>query len=178
MENSNKFIYLIYNCIFMDKVVPIRMTDALVREIDSMVEKRLFRNRNEVIREGIRSIIKEYHSDMANRKLIAHIVANYLVLSYKDFIQTIILFGSVAQGTDDIESDIDLLVLTQTKISYNQKLELTDKIVKLLQKLDYVISLQFQTYDEFIEGVKANFDFETSLFHQGKVLAGTVPNSI
>jgi len=161
----------------MDNIVPIRITKALVKEIDALVDKGLFRNRNEVIREGIRSIIEKYHRKVANRRLIANIIANYLTLTYEDLIQSIILFGSVAQGTDDVESDIDLLILTRTKLSYNQKIELTDRVVNLLQKLDYVISLQFQPFDDFMEGVGANFEFETNVLHQGEILAGNIPNS-
>jgi len=162
----------------MDTIVPIRISNAIVKGIDSMVEKGLFRNRNEVIREGIRSIIGQYCTDNANRKVIASVIANYLVFTYKNLIQAIILFGSVAEGTDNEDSDIDLLVLTRIKLSYDQKFELTDKIVNLLQKLNYITSLQFQPYKEFLERVQANFEFESSVLHQGKILVGTISNSI
>ncbi len=38
-----------------------------------------------------------------------------------DFVQEIVLFGSAARGTADVESDIDLLVLTKYALPYQQR---------------------------------------------------------
>jgi len=159
----------------MDKIIPIRINKALAQKIDQLVAQGLFRNRNEGIREGIRLLIKGHPNELSNKRLIAIIVSNFLITTHPEFIQAVILFGSVASGTDHEESDIDLLILTNIESSYQQEIDITKETLLLLQKLDYIVSLHFQTINSFLQGVKDQFTFEINLLKYGKTLAGTIP---
>ncbi len=44
----------------MDKIIPLRLDNYLIQEIDSLIQKGLYRNRNEGIREAIRMLINSY----------------------------------------------------------------------------------------------------------------------
>jgi len=161
-----------------DKNIPLRVNIELTKKIDELIKKGIFRNRNEGIREGIRQLIKKYDSQMdanLNKEQLAQVIANYLQLYYPEELETIILFGSVAKGTDSENSDIDILVLTRNKYSYSQKLHIINQIVHLTQSLDYIISLQFETTQKYLECVKKNFTFESNVAKEGKVLAGNMP---
>ena len=46
-----------------------------------------------------------------NKKQIAKEFANEVTKMFRDEIDGIILFGSVARGEDDVESDIDILII-------------------------------------------------------------------
>jgi predicted nucleotidyltransferase len=46
-----------------------------------------------------------------NKKQIAKEFANEVTKMFRDEIDEIILFGSVARGEDDVESDIDILII-------------------------------------------------------------------
>lgn len=162
----------------VDKNIPLRVNNELTKKIDKLVKKGIFRNRNEGIREGIRQLIKKYDSQKESnikKAQIAQIIANYLQLYYSEELEAIILFGSVAKGTDSEDSDIDILVLTRNKYSYTQKLHIINKIVHLTQGLDYIISLQFEATQKYLERIKEKFTFESNVAKEGKVLGGIIP---
>lgn len=48
-----------------------------------------------------------------------------------DFVEEIVLFGSVARGEADDESDIDLLVLTGRPVSYKERHQITAVITDI-----------------------------------------------
>ena len=73
-----------------------------------------------------------------------------LVHIFKDSIVRIILYGSVARGTQTEESDVDIAVLvtTYTKEMHNQ---MTDLVVDLELEYDQVLSVLLIDYDKFTE---------------------------
>ena len=84
----------------MDKIIPLRLDNYLIQEIDSLIQKGLYRNRNEGIREAIQMLINSYGSSCNGNKLLkAEMIANFLTMNFSKEIQSIILFGSVASGT-------------------------------------------------------------------------------
>jgi len=162
----------------VDKNIPLRVNNELTKKIDELIKKGIFRNRNEGIREGIRQLIKKYDSQKESnlkKAQLAQIIANYLKLYYSDDLEAIILFGSVAKGTDREDSDIDILVLTRIKYSYTQKLHIINKIVHLTQGVGYIISLQFETTKKYLERIKEKFTFESNVAKEGKLLGGIIP---
>lgn len=162
----------------VDKNIPLRVNNELTNKIDELIKKGLFRNRNEGIREGIRQLIKKYDSQKESnlkKTQLAQIIANYLEMHYSEDIEAIILFGSVAKGTDSEDSDIDILVLTRKKYSYTERLHIINQIVNLTQGLGYIISLQFETTQYYLERIKEKFTFESNVAKEGKILRGIVP---
>ena len=165
----------------VDKNIPPRVNNELTDKIDELIKRGIFRNRNEGIREGIRQLIKKYDSqkDSTFKKAqLAQIIANYLELHYSEDLETIILFGSVAKGTDSEDSDTDILVLTRNKYSYTQKLHIVNQIVHLTHGLGYTISLQFETTQKYLERIKENFTFESNVAKDGKVLRRIIPSHV
>lgn len=162
----------------VDKNIPLRVNNELTNKIDDLIKKGIFRNRNEGIREGIRQLIQKYDSQKDSnlkKTQLAQIIANYLKLYYTEDLEAIILFGSVAKGTDSENSDIDILVLTRKKYSYSQKLHIINQIVHLTQGVDYIISLQFETSQRYLERIKGNYSFESNVSKEGKLLGGNIP---
>ncbi len=47
------------------------------------------------------------------------------------FVESILLYGSVARGEADDESDIDLLVLTSRKLSRPERHQITDQVYEV-----------------------------------------------
>jgi predicted nucleotidyltransferase len=163
----------------MDKIIPLRVDQTLVDGIELLVTNGIFRNRNEGIRAGIRNLLNQYNAMPQKMNfLLAKIVANHLFRVFSSIIQAIILFGSVARGTDTSESDIDLLLLTTCKVSYTEQADFYDAIRNILQGIQYDVSLHFQETGNFLEGLRRSFSFETDIAYVGKVLQGAVPPEI
>lgn len=55
-------------------------------------------------------------------------------------VEEVILFGSKARGTDDPESDIDLLILTSYSLSWQERDQLVSALFKIELEHDVVIS--------------------------------------
>ncbi len=163
----------------MDKIIPLRVDQALVDGIEALVTNGLFRNRNESIREGIRILLNQYNAlPQKINLMMAKIVANHLFRTFSSIIRAILLYGSVARGTDTSESDIDLLLLTTRNVPYSEQTDFYAAIGDLFQGIDYDISLHFQETGKFIEGFSKGFSFETKIVRDGKLLQGEVPQEI
>lgn len=69
---------------------------------------------------------------------------------FHDSISSIILYGSVARGTQTSESDVDIAVIVNgyTKIMYDT---MTDFVVDLELKYNKVLSVLLIDYDKFKE---------------------------
>ncbi len=70
-------------------------------------------------------------------------------------VEKIILYGSKATGTDDEESDIDLLVLTSRELSWSKRNAITDALFDIQLKYDVVISTLVVPNREWSEGIYA-----------------------
>ena len=55
-------------------------------------------------------------------------------------VERVVLFGSKARGTDNAESDIDLLVLTTRPVGWRERDQITDALFDIQLELDVVIS--------------------------------------
>ena len=73
-----------------------------------------------------------------------------LVRIFEDSITSIILYGSVARGTQTEESDIDIAVLVR---SYTKEMheQMTDLVVDLELEYDKVLSVLLIDHDKFAE---------------------------
>jgi predicted nucleotidyltransferase len=64
----------------------------------------------------------------------------------------VILFGSKARGDDDEESDIDLLILTSKRVSWDERKAINDALFDIELAHDVVISTLIATDAEWNEG--------------------------
>lgn len=73
-----------------------------------------------------------------------------LVDIFQENVVTIILYGSVARGTQTQESDIDIAVIVK---SYTKDMHerMTDFVVDLELECDKVLSVLLIDYDKFVE---------------------------
>jgi uncharacterized protein len=68
-------------------------------------------------------------------------------------VDRVVLYGSKARGTDDPESDVDLLVLTSRKLSWRDEHELIDAVFDLQLEHDVVLSLLVLPTAEWDDGI-------------------------
>jgi predicted nucleotidyltransferase len=68
-------------------------------------------------------------------------------------VEQVILYGSKARGTDDAESDIDLLVLTREPMSWRQQREVIAALHPLELEYDVVLSPLVVSRQEWEEGI-------------------------
>ena len=80
---------------------------------------------------------------------------------------TIILFGSYVKGTDNVTSDIDLLIVKDTDIPrYYRGIE----VLEALSRYPIRFDLLFYTNDEVKAGLAREFSFIHSIVGKGKYI--------
>ena len=67
-------------------------------------------------------------------------------------VELIVLYGSKARGTDDAESDIDLLVLTKRELTWRERNAITDALYDIQLTHGVVISTLVVPAREWSEG--------------------------
>ena len=92
-------------------------------------------------------------------------LANYLKQVYPD--SSIVLYGSCARGEDDLQSDIDLLVISRKK----EKAELA----KFEKQLERKITLLMYTPQDWEEKTRSDRAFYERILTDGIVLQGSLP---
>ncbi|MGP1385382.1 MAG: nucleotidyltransferase domain-containing protein [Thainema sp.] len=74
-------------------------------------------------------------------------------LLYQNFpVQQVILYGSKVTGKATQESDIDLLVLTQRSLTWQERDAITDALFDLELAYDVVLSTLIVSYAEWMSG--------------------------
>jgi predicted nucleotidyltransferase len=72
---------------------------------------------------------------------------------YNQFpVEQVILYGSKATGTDDAESDIDLLVLTSRDLTWRERDQIIDALFDLQLELKVVLSPLIVSTHEWSQG--------------------------
>ena len=82
-----------------------------------------------------------------------HRVLNELVLAileiYGSYVVSVILYGSVARGTDTTESDVDIALILKSGVTKEMYNLLVDRVVDLELEYDEVLSVLKIDADEF-----------------------------
>jgi len=100
----------------------------------------------------------------ADRKEIAKGFADDILKIFGDKIQNIILFGSVARGESNEESDIDILVIT-TEEDFRIRRELIGMAFRMLLKTHNDISVKMLSKRDF--DAAANISFIRNIWSEG-----------
>lgn len=82
-------------------------------------------------------------------------------------VERIVLFGSKARGTDDEESDIDLLVLTGRRLDWKERCAITDALFDLQLAYEVVISTLVVAAEEWDRGVYRVLPIHDEIEEQG-----------
>lgn len=84
-----------------------------------------------------------------------YMITNELVKGFKDIFNdrlvSIILYGSVARGTDTVESDIDIAIILKDAKSQSVQDKIVEFTLDLDLKYDKVFSVIDIDYDEFLK---------------------------
>lgn len=83
-----------------------------------------------------------------NHQMLDELVAGLRSILSAQMVR-IVLYGSVARGTADVDSDIDVAVFVNNRLTSEQQDQLSDLVVDLNLKYDRVISvvdIEQQTY--------------------------------
>ena len=85
---------------------------------------------------------------MENEKIFQQLIPE-IVEIYGDLLVSVILYGSVARGTQTDESDIDIAVMLRSKENSYMKEKMTDIIVDLELEYNKVLSILRIDYEKF-----------------------------
>lgn len=157
----------------MSIVIPARIERGLMRKLEELVKTGYYVSRSDVVRDALRELLAKYESLSTNvvYKAYAKVVALILARFFGGKISDIILYGSVARGNADEESDIDLLILTP-----DDPFQLMFEIVSFLYPIELELGVLFSinTYrnEDFAQAVKSGFLFEKEVSEKGISLLG------
>ena len=85
---------------------------------------------------------------MENGRIFQQLIPE-IVEIYGDLLVSVILYGSVARGTQTEESDIDIAVMLRSKENDDMKERMTDIIVDLELEYNKVLSVLRIDYEKF-----------------------------
>ena len=85
---------------------------------------------------------------MENGRIFQQLIPK-IVDIYGDLLVSVILYGSVARGTQTDESDIDMAVILRSKENGDMKERMTDIIVDLELEYNKVLSVLRIDYEKF-----------------------------
>ncbi len=101
----------------------------------------------------------------------AVLFADGLMEDYSDQIDSVILFGIVARGTADSNSDIDILVLIPDKVTKSElKPKIVDRARNSESEADIVPIVEY--ISDFRENYVSDDRFPSSVVRDGKALKG------
>jgi len=93
------------------------------------------------------------------------------LLKLKFPIEKAILFGSKARGSDDQYSDIDLLLICSSPLSWKDERDVINTLFDIGLKYDVIFSPLFVTTDEWSGGVFTSFPIYREIMRDGAFIA-------
>lgn len=158
----------------MSAVVPVRVPRDLAQKINELVNAGLYSSRSDLIREAIRRLIAS-ESALTQKTRIGRAVATLastMIAWNEKSVTDVILFGSTAREEATMESDIDLLILTENAEPWIVRQRLYDLIYPIIPALGVDISLIVINKNDFIRMAKDKEPFALSITSEGIQLQG------
>ena len=84
-------------------------------------------------------------------------------------VEQLVLFGSKARGDDDPESDIDLLVLTNNRLTWQERDMITSALFDLQLELEVVISTLVVPEEEWNQGLYQVLPIRSEIERDGAI---------
>jgi predicted nucleotidyltransferase len=84
-------------------------------------------------------------------------------------VEQVVLFGSKSRGDDDVESDIDLLVLTTRPLSHPEQHAISDALFPLQLEHDVVLSPLIVAAEEWRSGIISVMPIRDEVEEQGAI---------
>jgi len=158
----------------MSVAIPVRVPKEMAEKIKQLVDKGLYPNRSSLIREAVRRLVAS-EGVVAQKGALEKVAATLVsvIISWnEDAVTDVILFGSVARGKPNEESDVDLLILVENKESWKVRQRLYDLIYPIIPVLGVDISLIVMEKKHFISMVRTGDPFALSVIKEGIQLHG------
>lgn len=167
------------------KVVPVKLSDSLTEALDALVKEGIYNSRNEALRDGVRHLIAEGKLKKDDEgmmlevefRAIARVVAAMLLHRYRRIISRIILFGSVAKGRVNEESDIDLLVVVRDGDRYVWRRKFIEEVTPITYELGRYVSIKTFAEEEFKNLTERESPFVREVLTHGVLLYGVEESS-
>lgn len=167
------------------KVVPVKLSDSLTDALDALVKEGIYNSRNEALRDGVRLLIdkrklkksKEGMMLEAEFRAIARVVAAMLLHRYRRIISRIILFGSVAKGRVNEESDIDLLVVVRDGDRFVWRRKFIEEAMPITYELGRYVSIKTFAEEEFKKLIERESPFVKEVLRHGVSIYGVEESS-
>ena len=101
----------------------------------------------------VQSIMKTINDIVLSDQDRAAIQEAVAVVRSRFPVERVVLYGSKANGTDTPESDIDLLLITRSRLSWRERDAITEALFDIQLKHEVVISTLVVSYEEWVEGL-------------------------
>jgi predicted nucleotidyltransferase len=85
-------------------------------------------------------------------------------------VRRVVLFGSKARGDSDADSDIDLLVLTERKLTWQERDAVTSALFELQLRMDVVLSTLVLSMEEWNGGFYQVLPIRGEIERDGAIL--------
>jgi predicted nucleotidyltransferase len=139
------------------------MNQSEITRLDHLVEKGKFRNRNDGIRFALRTLLDNIDDPIIiQARLIAEITAKIIKNYFNSRVFSVILYGSVAREEMTQDSDIDIAIIIDKQPSYNERIELLEKIDQIMPEWSSTLSLQYYSINSYKKNalIKGTIEYE------------------
>lgn len=167
-------INLYYSIKYMNNAIPTKLDKVIIEHIDRLVSEGFYVSRSEAIRDAVRNLIAERYITISRfLRAMAEIAGEIIIEKFSPIVTDVILFGSVATGKADIESDIDLLVLIESKTEAGEmEIKTHEAIYPLSLAASIVFSAIVVHKDQFLNWLKEGSQFALEIVKKGVQIKG------
>lgn len=130
-------------------------------------------NRSSRYDDAVESILGVEIRDMRRQaERFAYDLFNHTDEEFQSKLFSVVLYGSVARGTADSNSDIDVLILVNKTEDKDNVMNKALEIAKKRSDSDNEIVPMVETTEEFYDNWHSSTRFETNVEREGKILEG------
>lgn len=163
----------------MNIAIPTKLDKKLLRQLDRLVQSGLYNSRSEAIRDGIRKVVAEsYLSLQKFHGVLAEMASETIMERFGDSVTDVILYGSVAKGKSNPDSDIDLLVLTEKNGLRKVEKEIISALESISLASDVIIMPLVMTRKMFSELLRSGYTFAKEVVEHGIQLHGCLMDEV
>ncbi len=167
------------------KVVPVKLSDSLTEALDALVKEGIYNSRNEALRDGVRLLVDKRKLGRVDEKMrlevelraVARVVAAMLLRKYRQVITMILLFGSVAKGSANEESDIDLLVVVRGGDRFVWRRKFIEEVMPIAYEFGRYVSIKIFAEEEFKKLIERESPFMKEVLRHGVSIFKTEESS-
>jgi predicted nucleotidyltransferase len=162
----------------MSLSVPTKLEPRLLQELDRLVGEGLYVSRGEAIRDAVRRLVAERcMTPNQHLRATASVISEVIKMRFGTAVENIILFGSVAKGSANPDSDIDLLILTKNlpEVSISRlSTRIHEVVYPIMLASGTVATMVVLSKDSFMRMLKEGSHFAREVVETGVQLKGSL----